>query len=123
MKKRFSIIGLFLFLSVLCLAQANSIGKTHAMVMWDILLKDTTSRSVFATQRIVGDTLIFSVYKTLPDTMPYHRIYYFVDDICVRQIMITLKKHTWASGVVSTTISKIDEYGVGNKDSSSFSAK
>lgn len=104
---------LLLGLSFISIAQINSVGKTQNEVIWDLLgREDTISRSIYSTHWTKGDTLVVSVYRVLPDTLNYHPLYYFVNDICVHQRIIRLRQHTWPSGCVNTVVDKIEEYDI-----------
>ena len=93
-----------------CTAQVNSIGKPESMVIWDILGTDTTIRTLYYGKWCQGNTMVLSVNRVLPDTLTYHPLYYFVNDTCVKQRIIYLKKHTWPLGTVSTVVDYIAEY-------------
>ena len=108
MKKLIIVIGMLMTLGLS--AQVNSVGKSEALMMWDILGKDTVRRSLYYTNWCEAETLVVSVYKVLPDTLNYNLLYYFVDDVCIKQKVIRLKKHTWPLGAVTTVVDKVENY-------------
>jgi hypothetical protein len=107
--KKLLLCFLFFCFTIICVGQVNSVGKTKINVIWDIIgTQDTIIRSVYANQWYKGDTLVLSVYNVVPETLLYHRLYYFVDDICVHQRIITFKQNTISNENV--VINKIEEY-------------
>ncbi len=97
-------------------AQPNSIGKKEVMVIWDLLGRDTISqpvnRSIYCHKWTQGDTTVLSVERIEPDHPPYHPLYYFVDDICVKQRVIYLKDYKWLGGNTSMIVDRVVDYNL-----------
>lgn len=116
MKRIVLLLSLFTLLTPLTNAQPNSIGKKEVMVIWDLLGRDTITqpvyRSFYCRKWNEGDTMVLSVERIEPDCPLYHPLYYFVDDICVKQRVIYLKEHTWPIGTISMTVDRVAEYNL-----------
>jgi len=111
--KHFLLCLFLLFVTLFGQSQINSVGKNRANVMLDLMgCNDTINCSVHSTYWFADDTLIISVYRVSPNTLTYHPIYYFVNDICVHQRVICLKPYTWSSGFVSVIVDEIKEYNI-----------
>ena len=111
MKKCLLFLSMLFGLNIIGTAQINSVGEAQSCVIWDLLgREDTVLRTVYATHWEKGDTSLISIYRVLPDTLPYNLIYYFVDNVCVRERVIRLKIHKWPLGTVSTVVDNIEDY-------------
>lgn len=96
MKNLLIVIGLFL--TIQSQAQINSVGKSEAMVWWDILGRNNTPNGMNSNYWKTGDTTVMSITRVeIP--IPYHPIYYFVKGICVKQRIICLRSENGCSHV------------------------
>lgn len=110
MKRILLLILLFTSLNTISNAQINSVGKTETMVTWDILGLDSINRSIYSNVWHNGDTMVVAICRVLPKQLPYNPIYYFVNNICVKQRIIYLKEYCWPAGVESLIVDRVVDY-------------
>jgi hypothetical protein len=128
--KKFIITILGVLLYIGSFAQSNMIGKTRPQIIWDLIGTDSISCNISGVSWCSGDTLILSISNRQPDTLPYHPLYYLVNDVCVKEIVITCKKYKWPHGDENLIVDNVvvytnpnDNYSNTNfpvKDPSSF---